>query len=497
MITNQQYKRLMSEYEKTGSVSDSAMKADVDRHTARKYIEAGKRPAELQAQHTWRTRQDPLDKIWDPVAAMLRNAPELEAKTLFEHFMAQPDSGLDETHLRTFYRRVRHWRATQGPDQEVFFAQNHQPGQLLQLDWTHASELKVTIQGEPLDHLFCHCVLSYSNWEWATRCLSESFLSLVSGLQAALGQLGKCPPHLGTDNTSAATHDLADMPGRPRAYNSDYLELCTHYDLTPMTIHVRCPHEHGDVESLNRHLKRRLTQHLILRGSQDFASLEEYDQFVEGVLRAANAKRQKRLTEELACMKALPPARLAEYREYQPLVSTQSLIRVRKHTYSVPSRLIGHTLRVECHEARLKVYLGREFLFELPRLKGDRGSLVDFRHVIEPLLRKPGAFIHYRHREALYPSVVYRRAYDRLVAEHGERPGVIEYLHLLKLAVEKTVEKVEAVLERQLAQRGSWRAVQVREQLAPTARTVIELAELTPDFQAYDALLGREVAHVG
>jgi hypothetical protein len=287
------------------------------------------------------------------------------------------------------------------------------------------------------------------------------------------------------------------MPGRPRAYNSDYLELCTHYDLTPLTIHVRCPHEHGDVESLNRHLKRRLDQHLILRGSRDFTSLEAYDRFVEGVVRAANAKRQKRLAEELACMKALPTGRLAEYRECQPLVSTQSLIRVRKHTYSVPSRLIGHTLRVECHEARLKVYLGREFLFELPRLKGDRGSLVDFRHVIEPLLRKPGAFIHYRHREALYPSVVYRRAYDRLVAEHGERPGVIEYLHLLKLAVEETVEKVEAALERQLAQRGSWRAVQVREQLAPSARTVIELAELTPNLQAYDALLGREADHVG
>ena len=496
MITKQQYQRLMSEYEKTGSVRDSAMKAAVDRHTARKYIEAGKCPAELQALHTWRTRQDPLDKIWEEVVGMLREAPELEAKTLFEHFMAQPGGGLEETHLRTFYRRVRHWRATQGPEREVFFAQNHQPGQLMQLDWTHAGELKVTIQGEPLDHLFCHCVLSYSNWEWATRCLSESFLSLVSGLQAALGQLGKSPPHLGTDNTSAATHDLEELPGRPRAYNSDYLELCTHYDLTPMTIHVRCPHEHGDVESLNRHLKRRLDQHLILRGSRDFGSLEEYDRFVEGVVRAANSKRQKRLAEELACMKALPRGRLAEYREYQPRVSTQSLIRVRQHTYSVPSRLIGHTLRVECHEARLKVYLGREFLFELPRLKGERGSLVNFRHVLEPLLRKPGAFLHYRHREALYPSVVYRKAYDRLVAEHGERPGVIEYLHLLKLAVEETVEKVEAVLERQLAQRGSWRALQVREQLAPTARKVLALAELTPNLQGYDALLGREVAHV-
>jgi hypothetical protein len=495
MITNQQYQRLMSEYKKTGKIATSALKADVHPQTARKYLEAGQSPAQLQAPHTWRTRPDPLAKVWDTVTAMLRDAPELEAKTLFEHFLARPDSGLEAGHLRTFYRRVRQWRATHGPAQEVFFAQERPPGKLLQLDWTYAKELQVTIQGEVLDHLFCHCVLPYSNWEWATRCLSESFLSLVSGLQAALAQLGKSPPHLGTDNSSAATHELEALPGRPRGYNSDYLELCTHYDLTPLTINVGCPHEQGDVESANRHLKRRLEQHLLLRSSRDFASLEEYDRFVAGVLRAANAPRQPRLAEELAVMRPLPAGRLAEYREYAPVVSSQSLIRVKGHAYSVPSRLIGHTLRVELHEAVLKVSLGREFLLELPRLRGARRAQVDFRHLITALLRKPGAFLHYRHREALYPSPVFRAAHDRLVADHGERPGILEYLQVLQLAAEKTVEQVEPVLRAQLALAGKWRALQVREALEPTAGKVIALAELTPNLAAYDTLLESEVAH--
>jgi hypothetical protein len=496
MITQQQYRRLMSEYNKTGSIIDSAMKADIDRHTARKYIQAGKPPAELQNKHDWRTRPDPLAKIWDEAVRMLAAAPELESKSLFEHFLARPGSGLDGSHLRTFFRRVRQWRATQGPEQEVFFAQEREPGQLLQLDWTYAWELQVTIQGEVLDHLFCHCVLPYSNWQWATRCVSESFLSLVTGLQASLKQLGRCPSHLGTDNTSAATHEIERMPGRLRGYNSDYLELCTHYDLTPLTINLSCPHEHGDVESQNGHLKRRLDQHLLLRGGRDFNSLEQYDTFVEGVVRAANAKRQKRLAEELTCMRPLPATALAEYREFQPVVSSQSLMRVNKHTYSVPSRLIGHTLRVEQHEAELKVYLGREFLFCLPRLRGDRGALVDFRHVISGLLRKPGAFIHYRHREALYPSAVFRAAYDRLVSDHGERPGLIEYLHLLKLAAEETPGKVEPWLAARLKLSGRWTAKQVREQLVPASPKVIELSALTPSLAAYDQLLESEVARV-
>ena len=257
------------------------------------------------------------------------------------------------------------------------------------------------------------------------------------------------------------------------------------------------PNEHGDVESANRHLKRRLAQRLLLRGSRDFAAVEAYDLFVEGVVRAANAKRQKPLAQELACMRPLPAGALAEYREYEPVVSSHSLIRVKKHAYSVPARLIGHTLRVELYEAQLKVYLGREFLFCLPRLCGDRGAAVDFRHVIAALLRKPGAFAGYRHREALYPGATWRAAYDRLVSDHGERQGVIEYLHLLKLAADESVEKVEPLLRARLALGGKWHARQVREQLIPEARKVIELSGLTPSLAVYDALLEKEVGHVG
>lgn len=498
MISKKQYKRLMSEYQKSGDISQSAMKADVHRQTASKYIHANKEPQELQQKHDWRTRPDPLEKVWPTAVAMLSQAPELEAKALFEHLASEPQSGLEERHLRTFQRRVRHWHATQGAEQEMYFAQNRKPGQLMQLDWTHAKDLKVTIAGELLDHLFCHCVLPYSNWQWATRCISESFLSLVGGLQNALEQLGRSPEVLGTDNSSTATHELESIPGRGgRGFNSEYLEICTHYDLTPMTINVDCPHEHGDVESANRHLKRRLEQHLILRGSRDFESLEAYDKFVEAVVKAANAKRVKALQEELAKMRELPQSKLAEYREYQPVVSSQSLIRMRRHVYSVPTRLIGHTLRVEYHESHLKVYLGREYLFDLPRLRGDSGGLVDFRHVIGQLLRKPGAFANYRHRQALYPSTVFRAAYDRLVSEHGQRQGVIEYLQVLKVAADESVEKVELVLKLLLCQPGKWWTKQVREQIAPAEKKVIELAALTPDLEAYDALLGEEAAHVG
>ena len=500
MINLKQYRRLRKKYAQTKHMSLSALRAGIDRKTARKYIQTQQTPQQLQKPHTWRTRPDPLAKAWPKAAQMLADAPELEAKSLFEFLLSQPEAGMTLDHLRTFQRRVSRWRATQGPEKEVYFAQNHSPGQSMELDWTHAKELAVTINGQALEHLLCHCVLPYSNWEWATRCQSESFLSLVSGLQTSLGRLGKKPRSLGTDNSSAATHEIHSEAGQ-RAFNPEYLDLCEHYDLLPVTINVACPHEHGDVESQNGHLKRRLKQHLLLRGSWDFASESQYDQFLAGVMEAANRPRQARLEEELRVMQPLPPTRLAEYREVDARVSSHSTIRVKNITYSVPSRLIGQRLRVEVHEAVLKLYLGREPVMEVVRVCGDRGAAINFRHMVGPLLRKPGAFVNYQHREQLYPSAEYRAAYDRLVEDHGERPGVIEYLHLLNLAAEYGVEAVQAAMVPWMKGAKKWRAAEVRTVLGPGPVPVPELAALSPELASYDQLLnqstaGEEVKHV-
>jgi hypothetical protein len=501
MLNLKQYRRLLLKYAQGNNMSLSALRTGVDRKTARKYLQAQQTPHQLQKPHGWRTRKDPLEGAWPKAAQMLADAPELEAKGLFEFFLAQPGSALTSEHLRTFQRRVNSWRATHGPEKEVYFAQKHIPGQSLELDWTHAKELEVTICGIPLDHLLCHCVLPYSNWQWATRCQSESFLSLVGGLQASLAQLGKKPRHLSTDHSSAATHEISPGAGQ-RAFNPDYLDLCEHYDLLPVTINVACPHEHGDVESQNGHLKRRLKQHLLLRGSRDFAGEPDYDQFLARVMQAANGPRQTRLAEELTAMRALPPTPLAEYRELAVRVSAHSTVRVKNITYSVPARLIGQRLRVEIYESALKLYLGRERVLEVPRACGDRGAVINFRHVVGPLLRKPGAFVNYQHREQLYPTVEYRAAYDRLVADHGQRPGIIEYLHLLKLALEQTVEAVQQALTPWMTGDRKWRAAEVRATLTPAWVSVPQLAALAPELSSYDELLERptqnpEVAHVG
>ena len=308
----------------------SAMKAGMDRKTARKYVRAGGSQLAGRGPRSWRTRADPLGAVWPRAEEYLRAAPELEAKALFERLLWTDGEAMVEGQLRTFQRRVRQWRLKHGAEPEVIFAQEHRPGEVLQLDWTHAKELEVSIAGTPLDHLLCHAVLPYSNWQWTTRCQSESLLSLRAGLQEALHRLGKVPGQLQIDNSSAATHQIS--AGGKREFNAEFLSLVAHYGLVPRTIGIGCPNQNGDVESHNGHLKRRLLQHLLLRGSRDFKSEADYDQFVTGVLVQANGRRREKLAEELAVMQALPPTRLSEYDEVDCRVSSHSTIRVQRVT---------------------------------------------------------------------------------------------------------------------------------------------------------------------
>lgn len=143
MITKQQYRKLMSEYQETRNLTQSAMKAGMSRQIARKYLNECKPPAELQAKHTWRTREDPLAGIWPQACAMLEEAPDLEAKMLFEHLLERSPEAAQEQHLRTFQRRVKLWRLAQGPDKEVFFPQDWEPGRVMELDWTNCWPLRL------------------------------------------------------------------------------------------------------------------------------------------------------------------------------------------------------------------------------------------------------------------------------------------------------------------------------------------------------------------
>lgn len=481
----------MDERSKEAGIGVAALRAGMHRNTARRYLEAGKLPSELKGPRSWRTRPDPFAEDWESIARQLSEAPELEARVLFEDLLERRPGVYQEGQLRTFQRRVKQWRAKHGPAVEIFLPQEHRAGEALQTDFTWGTSLGVRIGGEPFEHLLCHSVLPYSNWQSVIVCRSESMLALRGGVQEALFRLGRVPEWHQTDNSTAATHDLG---AGLRRFNGEYLELMAHWGMKPRTIGLGQSHQNGDVEAANGALKRRLAQHLLLRGSRDFASVEEYEAWIGSVIERANRSRSVRLAEELARMRPLSAARLPRYREQVVRVTSNGTIQVQNNTYSVPPRLRGERLTVRLFDLHLEVYYGGQKQLTIDRLRGEGKHWIDYRHVIWEMVRKPFAFRRYRYREALFPTETFHRAFDALSARLPERKAELEYLRVLHLAAATYQHEVEAALELLLGEGELPDFAAVKALYSQRKPELPEMAPLNVDLAAYDALLTAEVA---
>jgi hypothetical protein len=465
----------------------AAAKAGMTDKTARKYRRLGKLPSQCRVVHDWKTREDAFAEDWPWAEELLKDHPGLEAKTLFAALQRERPGCYQDGQLRTFQRRVKRWRALAGPGKEIFFAQVYRPGEWCESDFTHMEDLGVTLGGVPFPHLLYHFVLCWSNWETGTVCFSESYESLSLGLQNALWKLGGVPQCHRTDNLTSAVNRI----GNPETFTAHYRGLANHYGFASGKIQPRSPQENGDVEQRHYRLKRAVDQALMLRGSRDFASRAEYERFLEQMFEQLDAGRQKRFQEEVKALHRLPARRHQDFREVECRVGAFGTIRVFKNTYSLHSRLAGETVRARVYAEQIEIWYAQRQVEVLPRLRGENGHWINYRHVIDRLVRKPGAFENYRYKEDLFPSSQFRIAYDLLREQAGPKRGNKQYLQLLELAAQESETLVNETLRFCLSQAGPLDVKMVAERvkagLRPPAVTEIEIAPV--DLRVYDQLL--------
>jgi len=446
MVTDEQVRRLrkLSNTEKNQEIA--AAKAGMDPTTARRYRNLERLPSELKKERPWRTREDPFSEVWDAVEKQIEESPNLEAKTLFEWLQREYPGRFSDGQIRTLQRRIKLWRVTEGPAQEVYFGQVHVPGRLCASDFTHMTELGITLAGQTFEHLVYHFVLTYSNWETGTICYSESLESLSEGWQNAVWELGAVAAEHRTDSLSSAVNNMSNR----EEFNQRYEGVMRYYGVKPQHTNPASPNENGDVEQSHHRLKRAVEQALLLRGSRDFENLAEYAQFLKDLFEQRNAGRRARLAEEMAVMRELPARRMESAKRERVKVDSGSLIHVERNAYSVNSRLIGAQVEARMYLDRVEVWYGQRKMEDLPRLRGRGKHHVDYRHIIEWLIRKPGAFENYRYQEDLFPTSRFRMAYDALRQATPLR-STKEYLKILKLAAEAGEVQVDQALRELLA----------------------------------------------
>jgi hypothetical protein len=487
--TTQQIIRLKQMSHKYNQVI-AAAKSGMSTRAARKYLSTNKLPSETVKNRHWKTRTNVFEENWLEIEDMLSKSPKLQAKTILEHLISQDTTNkFNIKHERTLQRLIRNWHASNGEDKAVIFHQQLKPGKQSQSDYTVMNEVGVSISGQPFNHMLFHFMLPYSRWEYASICYSESFESLSKAYDDAVWSLGFVAFEHRTDNLTAATQAC----GSKRIFTKRWQEVMDHYGVVASRNNPGVSHENGSVEKSHDLLKNAIRQQLMLRGSSDFADIASYQSFINKLIISRNSRRIERFDEELTYLKPLPSKKY-----YAPIiidvnVSQFSTVRLLKTSYSVPSRLIGYSLRAYIYQGEIKLYYGQTLVQIMPQLLNSKGlngkkeASINYRHIITSLLRKPGAFANYYYREYLFPTNIFRTAYDMLIKNYPVT-GVKQYLQILQLAAIGNERDVETALELLIDNKVTISFVEVQELLKSSVKPV-EVKVITPSLEEYDSLL--------
>ena len=464
-----------------GTLHRAAMKSSMCGKTARKYTKLSKTPAEQKKPRVHRTRCDPFVKHWKEVTEMLERSPTLEAQTIMDYLRESYPNTYTMGQTRTLQRRLSVWRVEHGSSKLAIFRQTYIPGRQSQSDWTHMNSLGVTIAGLPFEHLLYHFVMSYSGFETFMICYTESFDTLTTGYeQAVLEAGGVCREHR-TDNLTAATQ----ASGNSRIFTSRWRDFTSHYGVTPSRNNPGESHENGVVEKSHDLIKKAVEQHLLLRRSRDFHTIEEYLLFLNKIKDKRNFTRREKIVEEQRCLNPLPEKKFNEATLLSVVVTPESLIHVLGVVYSVPSRLIGSWLKVYAYREKLDLLLGGKLVLSLPRL--EKGALINYRHLIDSLIRKPGAFENYQYQSCLFPNLSFRRAYDALKGE-GISPSR-RYCELLQLAKMEGEQEVTVALDLLLEAQELPLKSRMSFLIASARKSPEDVQVEMPSLEIYDLLL--------
>ncbi|MEZ6853090.1 IS21 family transposase [Halodesulfovibrio aestuarii] len=434
--TTEQQVGLYMTNRKTQTQKVSAARAGFSERTGRRIEKKEFQPTKGQ-KRAWRTRTDPLEAVWEPIVLpLLRSIPKITAVGIFDQLCANYSDLFDTRSRRTLERRINHWRQLHGPEKEAVFLQEHIPGELGITDFTVFNG-EVTISGIPLPHRLFHYRLVASGWAFGQVVYGgESFSALATGLQQAFRASNGVPNYLRTDSLSAAFKNERERDD----YTLRYTEFCRHYNVTGTRNNRGVAHENGAIESPNGHLKSQLRQALRIRGSNDFATRNDYEQFVQEIIKRRNDRKIDQFKSEQRQLQPLPVYDSVNYTEHVLRVSSTSTISIKRVTYSVPSRLIKNRVLVRLFDAHLELFCCGTHTLTLERVfapKGRRGRNIDYKHIIGSLVKKPRAFRYSILREDILPTEDYRAIWthvDQNLPADNACIYIVRLLHLAKNA---------------------------------------------------------------
>ena len=491
-LTRNEVKLYMDMRLKTETQEAAAARAEISISSAYR-IEKGIITGDKSIRH-WKTRHDPFADVWDSIIKpQLEKHSALLSITILEHLQEQFPGKYPDKLLRTLQRRVKKWRIKNGKKKDVIFAQDHVPGRFGLSDFTILKKVTITVAGQEFPHILYHFRLAYSGWSFMKVIQGgESYTALASGLQEALWRLGGVPQEHRTDSLAAAYKNVhADSA---EDTTKRYEEFCAHYNMLPSRNNKGIAHENGSIESPHGHVKRRIEQALLVRESCDFKNAKEYQIFIDSVISNHNRRNAKEVDFERKYLQKLPQHKTTDFTEMVVRVHSTSTVKIKHVTYSVPANLCQETLRAHLYHDKIELYFGAEKVFEMPRIYGQKNAktkVINYKHIIHALHKKPQAFRYSQLRDSLFPNEEFKKIWKHVNATMKPRAACKFIVGLLYIADKYNCEsQVSKYVIDLIAEQKSLSLVNIEQQY----RT--NISEEIPDIEVSQHLLQDYDNHV-
>ena len=477
MISMTDYSSIISLRNKGKTQAQIASQVGCSVSTVGRYLRDGKVPVYKRSNKS--NRKDPLDGYYDIIKEKLQLEGNILLDDLFEYIQMKGYTGSART-LRRKTKKLRDYYKSK----EVFFQREVSPNEIMEGDFT---EYYVEIAGVKRKTYIWVTSLPYSNRIHATPFYNCTFECFAEGSMKAFENFSGTAKTYRLDNMSPVVKKV--LKGKDREITQKFASFKDHYGLTPDFCSPGRGNEKGNVESNNKHLKRKITSRINLYNKK-FETLEQFQEFLWKLCDELNRRDKVVSKFSIEKLNPLPVAPFRAFRSIVVSISKYSLFSLDNtgHMYSVPSNLIGLYLEVRVYTNKIQVIHEQEKVCEHKRLYGPKGiASIQLEHIIDGLIKKPGAIKDWKYRDLLFEKEAWKRFYERLIKSGGRDK---DYLKCLKLVSTHGRELVTTAME--LALEEDVVNLSFLEELLE-GKESLDLSPLNINLDSYDHFLQGEI----
>ncbi len=446
--------------------------------TVGRYLSTGKIPVYERSKPT---RKDPFEEYKDRVQELFNKDINGRMPRCVDVYRTIVKEGYTGSR-RNVERKTKDLRRQLKGKGEIYFEQEVPYGKMIEGDFTAFNV--PFVNGVEKRHLWVMS-LKRSKGSHATSFQNETFESFAEGTQKGFDFFGGVPSIYRLDNLTPAVKKILR---NKRVVTHKFNQLREHYDFEASFCRPAAGNDKGTVEATNKHFKAYLYYEIKVE-NRVFKGDDDFDAYLNEKVKEYCEPKKNEIEKEKLSLKNLPVNPFPAFSTEVCNVNKYGFIRVANRRYSVPVKYKLCKVEIRLYSKRIEIFYNGQKIKEHKRFtERSLKPVIDFRDHIDALLKKPGAFTHYKHKDAFFPTESFKELYIR----NSDNKN---YLKCLALCKDRTIVEVECAVNIVLDEshipsyEKLFSLIRPKEDVSANVNSIIPLR---PSLDHYDHLLNNE-----